>query len=129
MTWGRPPSCTCGKCDKCKRAAYMRNWYRCKSRSERRALVAQRDPERVRSADRTRYHEQQKADPNAMKRRSATFTVNNAIRDGRLQRLPCEGCDASPAQAHHDNYDRPLDVRWLCTVCHAAEHAPDAKAA
>lgn len=48
--------------------------------------------------------------------------VSNAIRDGRLERLPCEGCGAVPAQAHHHDYSKPLDVKWLCFVCHRKEH-------
>lgn len=38
-------------------------------------------------------------------------------------RLPCEGCGAVRAVAHHDDYVRPLDVRWLCPRCHRRHHA------
>jgi len=40
--------------------------------------------------------------------------VSNAIRDGRLSRQPCEVCQAPEAQAHHADYSKPLEVRWLC---------------
>lgn len=55
-------------------------------------------------------------------KRSASTAVNNAIRDGRLIRQPCEVCGAERAQAHHDDYSKPLDVRWLCTTHHAEWH-------
>lgn len=55
-------------------------------------------------------------------KRAAHHTVNNAIRDGRLTRQPCEVCGAKRAQAHHDDYSKPLDVRWLCTTHHAEWH-------
>jgi hypothetical protein len=49
-----------------------------------------------------------------------TYT-GNAIRDGRLIRKPCEKC-GKKAQAHHDDYSKPLDVRWLCFKHHREFH-------
>ena len=54
-------------------------------------------------------------------KRAAHIAVGNAIRDGRLMRQPCEVC-GDVAQAHHDDYSKPLDVRWLCTTHHAEWH-------
>ena len=51
----------------------------------------------------------------------AANAVSNAIRDGRLMRLACEICGGT-AQAHHDDYRKPLDVRWLCRAHHLAVH-------
>lgn len=47
-----------------------------------------------------------------------------AVRNGRLLRpTTCEkcGCDCIP-HGHHDDYARPLDVRWWCPGCHARFH-------
>lgn len=55
-------------------------------------------------------------------KKAASTAVNNAVRDGRLTRQPCEICGKDKAQAHHDDYSKPLDVRWLCTKHHAEWH-------
>ena len=51
----------------------------------------------------------------------ARYTLGNAIRDGRIKRMPCEVCGGF-AEGHHEDYSRPLDVRWLCFAHHRAEH-------
>lgn len=56
-------------------------------------------------------------------RYKAQTAVNNAVRDGRLVRLPCEGCGDERSHGHHEDYSRPLDVVWLCARCHARHHA------
>ena len=53
---------------------------------------------------------------------AAHNAVSNAVRDGKLLRQPCEVCGSQSAQAHHDDYSKPLDVRWLCTTHHAEWH-------
>ena len=53
----------------------------------------------------------------------ARWAVKNAKRSGTLIEQPCH-CGAK-AQAHHPDYDRPLDVIWLCSIHHGeAHHAP-----
>ena len=49
--------------------------------------------------------------------------VNNAIRDGRLFKEPCCVCGSSDhTHAHHDDYLKPLNVRWLCAAHHKQWH-------
>ena len=54
-----------------------------------------------------------------------------AVRRGIIQRsTSCEECGKSPkckngrsgVQAHHNDYNKPLEVRWLCKDCHHEWH-------
>lgn len=45
-----------------------------------------------------------------------------AVRSGKINRQPCEVCGSVPAQMHHDDYSKPLDVRWLCAMHHKRLH-------
>lgn len=61
-------------------------------------------------------------------KKAANTAVNNAIRDGRLVKAPCEKCGELKAQAHHDDYSKPLDVRWLCVKHHNEHHVNERRA-
>lgn len=52
---------------------------------------------------------------------AAQMILNNAIRVGKLTRELCGRC-GSKAHAHHENYDHPLEVTWLCAVHHSGRH-------
>jgi hypothetical protein len=39
-----------------------------------------------------------------------------------LIRKPCEVCSNPKSQAHHDDYTKPLDIRWLCRKHHLQIH-------
>lgn len=57
------------------------------------------------------------------KRRSrAHASVSRAIREGSLVRACCERCGNPKSVAHHDDYDKPLAVTWLCQPCHKQRH-------
>ena len=53
----------------------------------------------------------------------AKKAVHYALKIGKLIKQPCEKCGAEKADAHHDDYAKPLEVRWLCRSHHIAWHA------
>ena len=66
------------------------------------------------------YKEYRERFPNKYRARTL---VNNTIRAGKLFREPCEVCgDVDHVHAHHDDYLKPLNVRWLCAAHHSQWH-------
>lgn len=57
------------------------------------------------------------------KKYKAQCMVNNQKRAGNLFPMPCEVCGIDKSVAHHDDYDKPLNVRWLCQHHHKEWHA------
>lgn len=59
-------------------------------------------------------------------RRAAHMALQSAIRSGLVQKWPAcavpDCCSTRPV-AHHPDYDRPLDVVWLCQAHHKQAHA------
>jgi len=55
----------------------------------------------------------------------ARKAVRDAIAAGLLVPQPCEmpGCNNEYAVAHHDDYAKPLEVRWLCPSHHLRWHS------
>ena len=86
------------------------------------ALRLARDPNyRAKQARKAwrRLHER----PEARTKMLARAQTRDRIRRGIITRQPCERCGAVKAEAHHDDYAKPLQVRWLCRRCHKIEHA------
>lgn len=54
---------------------------------------------------------------------SARLDVAKAIYRGDLVRGPCEVCGEEKTHGHHDDYSKPLSVRWLCPKHHTEWHA------
>lgn len=48
--------------------------------------------------------------------------VSHALANSKIEKKPCDVCGAEDAEAHHDDYNKPLEVRWLCRACHAEWH-------
>ena len=132
-------------CFKCKKRKRLTSFYKhsmmgdghlnkCKECTKRDVREHRQNSERSREYDRERYrnnparkaytarvgHRWRKKHP---KRARAQRLVAYAIRTGKITRQPCEACGtAKNIHAHHDDYNNPLDVRWLCARCHAAYH-------
>lgn len=57
-------------------------------------------------------------------RYAAKIITGNAMRDGVLLK-PCKCSECKSTQkieGHHDDYTKPLEVRWLCEQCHKQWH-------
>lgn len=49
--------------------------------------------------------------------------VKRAIKNGWLVPQPCEVCGATKRiHAHHEDYNYPMQIQWLCTAHHFQEH-------
>jgi len=56
------------------------------------------------------------------RRAKAHDAVTRAVRKGLLVRCPCIRCGEQKSLAHHEDYDKPLEVMWLCQPCHKQRH-------
>lgn len=53
---------------------------------------------------------------------AASQAVCRALRKGEIKKKPCEICGTVKTNAHHDNYNEPLNVRWFCSKHHKEWH-------
>lgn len=121
-----------GKCKECTKADVRKNrlenveYFRYYDR------LRSNDPKRIKARAEYAASEHGKQVGNAIKAKSghkhankkiAAQMVNNAVRSGKLKKLPCEVCGSTKRiHGHHDDYSKPLSVRWLCPKHHAEHH-------
>lgn len=48
--------------------------------------------------------------------------TRRAITGGLILPKPCERCGNEDVQAHHEDYTKPLEIVWLCKLCHGQRH-------
>jgi phosphotransacetylase len=70
-----------------------------------------------------RKKEKQKTDPQARRKNLARKRLQKAVSLGKIQKLHCMVCGSVDVEGHHPDYDRPLDVVWLCAEHHRQTHA------
>lgn len=95
-------------CLECLKTVYAAKLKEGKRKHGQRIAKQKRERER-KGADRQKY--------------LARSKVEMALRSGRLARLPCQRCGTTErVHAHHDDYNRPLAVMWLCPLHHRQRH-------
>jgi DNA repair exonuclease SbcCD ATPase subunit len=55
-------------------------------------------------------------------KRAVREATHRALASGKLTREPCEVCGSEVSEAHHADYSKPLEVRWLCRTHHMEQH-------
>lgn len=53
--------------------------------------------------------------------------VSKALRHGIIIKTACVVCGNPNVEGHHDDYNKPLEVAWLCKVHHKIRHIELAK--
>lgn len=117
-----------GKCKSCHKAQMAE--YRVNNKEKISALSAtphyvearrayQKGAGRIAANEASKRH--RKAYP---KRAKAKSMISHAIRDGNIVRPNnCEACGKTGTpQGHHCDYNKPMDVMWLCIKCHRQWH-------
>ena len=81
---------------------------------------SERDRKRFQKAERKKQisDSQRKRRNEHPEKNRAYNAVARALRTGKISRSPCEVCGEKTVQAHHDDYSKPLKIRWLCFRCH-----------
>jgi hypothetical protein len=123
---GRRRTCNCGVCRKCKDRKRKAIQYAAMTPEQRRAWKARKDPIARYITDRRARRSHASRNPSKV---SARKQLARSLRSGKLSRGPCEVCGALHGssrkdgtkvrvEGHHDDYERPLEVRWLCGEHH-----------
>ena len=106
------------KCKACK-CAYQA------SRPKEKLLEIDRRRNQKPARKRARVEHSRRARSRAPDKYKARTALNNALRDGRINKPECcTVCSSTErVEAHHDDYSKPLDVKWFCRSCHFRHHA------
>lgn len=142
-----PVGCECGECKRCKNRIKAQRWREKNRERTKQYYIDNKDrinevnrewksnnSDRIRESRReydkeyrsrpnvkkADYHRRQK--PENQKKIDARYKLRNAVRYGKIERKPCEVCGEINSHGHHEDYDKPYDVIWLCAKHHAEVH-------
>jgi hypothetical protein len=104
------------RCRDCKRAART-------PEGNRKYYARHREAERARHRARHRRDKAGKKRPPSADpfKKRARKKLKYAVASGKIQKpSTCSQCGSTTERidGHHTDYSKPLDVQWLCTICH-----------
>ena len=98
---------------------------RAKNRTRHRERMASPAKREQRRAHVQAYARQYRKNPVYRRQHDARLIINLLRRNGWIDVQPCSTCKSTERiDGHHPDYDRPLDVIWLCRPCHVLLHHP-----
>ncbi len=53
----------------------------------------------------------------------ARIQLRSALARGDIRKSPCKICSNPKVEGHHNDYTKPLNIRWLCILHHKQFHA------
>ncbi len=72
-----------------------------------------------------KYEHRKRKDPLKVK---ARLKLNDYVNRGKVIKENCEVCGScKKVEGHHDDYSKPLEVRWLCQKHHNEHHQKNKK--
>lgn len=130
---GGKPIAACKDCTKANRKEYVarnheavkadlreRHWADREKNNEKSRAYRDANLAEQQAKARARYAANRDA---LLERHKRVYTlVKLAIKRGELVPEPCLFCDDIDVEAHHHDYDKPLDVTWLCVQHHRLAH-------
>ena len=105
--------------NKRRRRAYGRNYYKLVKQKRLIQIKLWRISPNGKKSIRSSYNKQRTSHP---KKYIARMEVGKAIKRGDIIRLPCQICGNKKSEAHHEDYNKPLEVIWLCNEHHNQAH-------
>ena len=113
----------CCECGEVKENVHQGYCYKCQAHRDRERRMHNKQSIAFVTAERNRVSKRLKTDPIYKYKRMVNVFTNYATRLQIILRQPCEVCGGTvKVDAHHDDYGKPLEVRWLCRSHHNKHH-------
>jgi len=94
---------------------YLRDYYQ----KNREKILNQQRSEKAKELRRLRELKYREKRPERLRVRHLVY---DAIRAGQLLKQPCSICNNIDSYAHHEDYNKPLEIIWLCRRHHTDLH-------
>lgn len=132
-----------GKCKECckrdnkknreEKIDYYRNYDKERGSSPSRVLSRKEYSDKMKRENPEKWKKMRKESTRKYRKKNpekqrATRILNYHIQVGNMVKEFCEICGNPKSEAHHDDYSKPLEVRWLCDFHHKELHKKEREA-